>query len=280
LAALLDDRIDAAGRELLFTHLAACPLCYEQWLALATVADGEASRKVLPGPWGRRGWSAMRRYWISGMALALAASLAFFLLPQVRPATVEELVTSAYQGMPLPAAGEGEVRPRLPLPWEEGQTGYGFTPESTPSEASQAFANGLAVGRTLLARETNAAGSPPPVTSKLAHWSLAGRWETHAAADFYWLGRWLILLQYAGLVSDFPDAVPFWQEQGKTLARLQSAFSGRQEEEAKRATAGLQRLAVGLAELKTHPEDRRSLRRLLGALAALATELAPAGPPG
>lgn len=280
LAALLEDRLDVAGREGLFAHLAACPGCYEQWLTLAAVAGEEGGRRVIPGPWGR-GWRpGVVFYWISGMTLALAASLALFLLPMVRTATVAELVTAAYQ---RPAwqrpPGGGEIRQLLPLPWEGGPAGYGFAPDSSPSSAAQAFGNGMVVGRELLGRETKLTGANPPVATKLAQRPLGGRWEASAAAPYYWLGRWLILLQYACLVTDFPEAGPFWQEQGKTLARLQSDLAARPAEEAATAVAGLQRLASGLAELGTHPGDRRALRRVNREIAALARELAPTGPP-
>lgn len=280
LAALLDDPLHAAGREALLAHLAACPLCYEQWLALAA-ADEEASRHILAGPWHRIWRPGTKKYWFTGLGLALAASLVLLLMPMSKPPAVAKLVAAAYQDVlaQRPVVDGEALRQRLSFPWEAGPAGYGFSPASPASEAARAFAKGLTAGRALLAQETKATGTIPQVAEKLAQWPLGEEWERHGAADYYWLGRWLVLLQYACLVTDFPQAGPFWRQQDKTRERLYADFTGRQEEEAHKAVSGLRTLTVGLAELGRHPEDRRAMRHLLATLAELSRELAPPAPP-
>ena len=281
LAALLEGRLSNAGREALLAHLDACGVCYEQWLSLAAASGDTSGAQIITGPWGRLRALGSNPSWLSGVALALAATLLFLLLPVFRPTPIEKMVTAAYQGLPIsPVSDPEEQRRLLPLPWEEGTAGYGFAADSASDPESQAFARGLAAGRALLLSKKSPSSSdtatratepgPLPTTAP---------GEASAAAPYYWLGRWLILLQYACQTSEHPDAELFWQEQGKTLARLRSDLAGQQGETAKRAVVGLERLTASLAEVGAHPEDIRPRRRLEGALATLAKELAPTTPP-
>lgn len=213
LAALIDGNLNAEKRDALLAHLDACPDCYHEWLAAASMLT-ENDQALAPAPHqsqGRAGFSAFKSRF--SIALAVAASLALLVYVNIfRQPSFPELINQQYQiVMETPKPDT----PALPTGQAGGQTSktvkpvYGFTGSSQdgPSPFAQTFLSGFQTGRTMLEKRTK------PFKDMEAE---------HQA--FFWAGRWLALLSYL-CDSGETRSKEFWETQHLTTQRLLENFN-------------------------------------------------------
>ena len=234
LAAFSEGRLDPTDRERVLTHLDACSDCYNEWLTVANVLAAPLPHVETksPIPISMPGISHRRRrrtlLW-SGASMALAASLALFLLaPWRTDSGLPALIERAYEtGQTASAPDLRETALQQTLPWEEpARATYGFSADAA-NEAARAFAAGLWEGRVKLGGDDGhpatrpallAPSSTPPATS--------GAWQNTEWADYTLLGRWVFLLQ-AICKTPQQGSLPFWNAQRAVAAELHGRLEAR-----------------------------------------------------
>ncbi len=214
MAALIDGRLPKKERETAFAHLDACPTCYSQWLSAASVlSDLEAGRDT-----GRGFHHRSKRYITMGVAIA-ASLIMFILWPLYHQPDISSVIRKQYQvaqNVSMAPAEEDffkSFEKELKSPIIQG---YGFIePRRLTAPTDRSFISGLQSGWKLLQNDTGVLG-PEGIEEK---------WH-----DYYWLGRWLVLL-YAVCQSDHQMPKTFWAEQGKVAGVMQKIFLPRSDTE-------------------------------------------------
>jgi len=260
LAQFIDGRLSGQARETMLTHLNRCRACYHHWLEVAAYLSSSASATPAPGN-TRPAASLWQRLqiWFGDWSIAVpVAASAVVVLALVlwwpRSPDLNAELDLAYAK--LGAEDAAPAQASLPLPWEGAALGFS---ESQTSAPRRAFGAGLWTGKRAFF------GSDKETLPEFL--SAPGRvtWSETAWADYYALGRWMMLV-WTLASPDLGKAD--WREQAAIGQRLLSELSkgGAQPgEEAKRATAALERLQALLAALARDANrgSRAALRRSL-----------------
>jgi hypothetical protein len=296
LAAFADGRLNENEEERILAHLNACANCREAWLAVSSevdVAGGKASvidlasrlktrdeskdRLRRAAPEKVKAFFHLPRPLTAGLGLALAASLILVVWWALRPPQLNTLIARSYSEMETKRdliAGE-TLRQALTLPWEEAETGYGFSGSPPPSEASLAFAAGLWAGREQLAARESRPVLPealhPPSCKESASPAV---WMDSPYATYYLVGQWVVMMRDACRMEEPPGA-SFWQRQQETLGECMAVFSGKNAGESKILAESFNGIRAPLGELAKNPADRRACSNLASELKTLTEKVAP-----
>jgi len=260
LAQFIDGRLSGQPREVMLAHLNRCRACYHHWLEVAAYLT--SNEAAAPAPSNTRSVASLWQHlqiwfgdWRIAVPIAASAVVVFALVlwwPRSPDLNAELDLAYAKLGAQHPAFAHAS----LPLPWEGAALGFS---ESQAGAPRRAFGAGLWVGkRALFGRDKETLpeflSAPGGVT-----------WPETAWAHYYTLGRWMMLV-WTLASPDLGKAD--WREQAAIGQRLLSELSkggAQAEEEAKRATAALERLQAPLAALEREGNERGrgELRRSL-----------------
>jgi hypothetical protein len=273
LAQFIEGGLTGQGRETLVAHLNRCASCYHHWLEVASLLHGDERAALPPVQSGlsARAWHYLRP-WLTGWKLivpvvataAFAYTVILWLPPS--PDLLNDRIDRAYTAVQIENTPPRGAAPRAlpPLPWEGAALAFSG---SHPSAPRQAFGAGLWAGRQALS-SAEAAEAPPAFLSP----PRGVGWPNTAWADYYALGRWMVLGWRLATQADVPD----WQPHPGLLEGLRARLSERVavEDEARRAVNALSRLQPLLAALahEANAPRREEFRR---ALEITMQELAP-----
>lgn len=270
LARFIEGALTGQGQETLLAHLNRCASCYHHWLEAASLLEVGERAALPPAQSGlsARAWHYLRP-WLTGWKLMVpvAATAAFaYTVILWMPPDLNDQIDLAYTAVQAESTLPREAAPRAlpPLPWEGVALAFSG---SQPSAPRQAFGAGLWAGRQALS-SADAREAPPAFLSPAG----GGGWPNTTWADYYALGRWMVLGWMLATQEDVPD----WQPHLGLLDGLRARLSERVsvEEEARRAVNALSRLQPLLAALahEAKAPRRDELRR---ALEITMQELAP-----
>lgn len=272
LARFIEGTLAGQGRETLLAHLNRCASCYHHWLEAASLLNGGERAALPPARSGSpaRAWQSVRPWWTGWkliVPVAATAAFAYTVILWWPPSPdLNDQIDLAYAAVRAENTPPREAAQRAlpPLPWEGAALAFGG---SHPSAPRQAFGAGLWAGRQALlsaeAREAPPAFLSPP--------GGAG-WPNTAWADYYALGRWMVL----GWMLATQEEVPDWRPHPGLLDDLRARLSERVsvEEEARQAVNALSRLQPLLAAL-AHEADAPRREELRRTLEITMQELAP-----
>lgn len=270
LARFIEGALTGQGRATLLAHLNRCASCYHHWLEAASLLEAGERAALPPVQSGlsARAWHYLRP-WLTGwkFIVPLAATAAFaYTVILWMPPDLNAQIDRAYAAVQAENTAPREaVQGALPpLPWEGAALAFSG---SHPSAPRQAFGAGLWAGRQALS-SAEAREAPPAFLSPPA----GAGWPNTAWADYYALGRWMVL----GWMLVTQEDVPDWQPHPGLLDGLRARLSERVsiEQEAQQAVSALSRLQPLLAALahEANAPRREELRR---ALEITMQELAP-----
>lgn len=270
MAAYIDNRLGSAEREKVLAHLVRCPRCYREWLEAATFLSAPAAEHESPVilhslPRGRNltGFLSSWRLVLPAAAVVVVTAVIVFWPPTP---DLAERIDSSYAGARASAPSEvAEIARALRLPWEQETLSFSG---SAALPAQRAFGAGLWAGRAALLG--NAAFSAIP--RDLAPPG-QGSWQDSAWADFYQLGRWVLVLRT--LASTAEPAAQDWLSYREALSELRARLAHRTGDEmAKRAVLSLDSIEPVLTRLQTDaPGDAREA--LVRSLDTAMNQLAP-----
>jgi hypothetical protein len=256
----------------MLAHLNHCASCYHRWLEAASLLhDGERTA-LPPAPSGSpaRAWQYLQPWWTGWKLIVPVAAIAAFAytvilwLPPSPDLNAQIDLTYAAVHAENTPSREAAQRALPPLPGEGAALAFS---RSHPSAPRQAFGAGLWAGRQALL-SAEAAEAPPAFLSTPG----GVGWPNTAWADYYALGRWMVLGWMLATQEDVPD----WQLHPGLLDGLRARLSERVsvEEEARRAVNALSRLQPLLAAL-AHEADASRRDEFRRALEITMQELAP-----
>lgn len=266
-AAYIDNRLSSVEREKMLAHLVQCPRCYREWLETATflMAPGTGHGSLAISRSSSRRWRLPRftswKLILPAAAVAVAAAAVVFWSPAP---DLSKRIDGSYARARASAASEvAEIARSMRLPWEEETLSFSG---SAALPAQRAFGAGLWAGRAALLGSDAAA-----IPSDLAP-PAGTTWQDSAWADFYQLGRWMLVLRT--LASTAEPAAQDWLPYHEALSELRARLAHRTDDEmAKRAVSALDGMEPVLARLQTDtPGDAREalIRRLDTAMNQLA----------
>lgn len=272
LARFIEGALTGQGRETMLAHLNRCASCYRHWLEAASLLNG-GERAAIPRAQSgspARAWQSLRPWWTGWKIMVPVAATAVFayavILWMPLSPDLNAQIDRAYAAVHAENTPPREAAQRAlpPLPWEGAALAFGG---SHPSAPRQAFGAGLWAGRQALL-SADAREGPPAFLSPPG----GVGWPNTAWADYYALGRWMVL----GWMLATHENVPDWQPHPGLLDGLRARLAERVavEEEARRAVNALSRLQPQLAALahEANAPRREELRR---ALEITMQELAP-----
>ncbi len=272
LARFIEGALTGQRRETMLAHLNRCASCYHHWLEAASLLHGGERAALPPARSGSpaRAWLSLRPWWTGWKTMvpvAATAAFAYTVILWLPPSPdLNDQIDLAYAAVHAENTPPREAAQRAlpPLPWEGAALAFSGTHPSAPR---QAFGAGLWAGRqALLSAEAREA--PPAFLSPPG----GVGWPNTAWADYYALGRWMVLGWRLATQEDVPD----WQPHPGLLGSLRTRLSERVavEEEARRAVNALSRLQPQLAAL-AHAADAPRREELRRALEITMQELAP-----
>jgi hypothetical protein len=203
-AAFIEGRLQGQAREIILQHLRTCPICYQHWQTVVRYTQPPR-------------WSPNWRYWLTsqvkqyalplGWAIAATVVITVSLLWFLPPSVHQQLDTSYQYVLTQQDETTKEILLEFQFRWQK-ITGYGFSERYT-TEAMQAFAAGLLIGKQVLLTALSTTPHTP--------------WLETSWADYVALGRWSVLLwevcQSQRAMSDH-----FWQTQRAILKKLRASF--------------------------------------------------------
>lgn len=204
-AAFIEGRLQGQARETILQHLRTCPTCYQHWQAVVRCTQPTPAKSL---DW--RYWLASRvkRHalplgWAMAATVVITVSLLWFLPPSVH----QQLDTSYQYALTQQDEAAKEALLQFQFRWQK-ITGYGFSERYT-TEAMQAFAAGLLIGKQVLLTELSTTPQTP--------------WLETPWADYVALGRWSVLL-WETCQSQRAMSENFWQTQRAILKKLRATF--------------------------------------------------------
>jgi len=258
LAQFIDGRLTCQARETMLAHLNRCRACYHHWLEVAAYLTSSEAAASAPGKTRPAAslWQRLQIWfgdWSIAVPVAASAVVVFALvLGWPRSPDLNAELDLAYAK--LSAEHPAFAQASLPLPWEGEALGFS---ESQASAPRQAFGAGLWAGKRAFF------GSDKETLPEFLSAPAGVTWPETAWADYYALGRWMMLVWTLGS----PDlGKADWREQAVIGQRLVSELSkGGAQPEAQRATAALEHLQAQLAALQqeANARHRAELRRSL-----------------
>lgn len=260
LAQFIDGRLTGQARETMLAHLNRCRACYHHWLEVAPYLNSSEAAASAPGNTRPAAslWQRLQIWfgdWSIAVPVAASAVVVFALvLWWPRSPDLNAELDLAYAKLGAEHAAFAQAS--LPLPWEGAALGFSESQASTPRRA---FGAGLWAGKRVFF------GSDKETLPEFLSAPGGVTWPETAWADYYALGRWMMLV-WTLASPDLGKAD--WREQAAFGQRLLSELrkgGAQPEEEAKRATAALERLQAPLAALEREGNDRSrvELRRAL-----------------
>ncbi|NJL58571.1 MAG: hypothetical protein HC887_01875 [Desulfobacteraceae bacterium] len=176
--------------------------------------------------------SLQPRYLIPAFGMAVLCVFIVFRW-NYQSADVGMLMGESYKTVASSAAGV-IFNEKIRFPWENPKNIYGFGSVSSLSQAANAFADGMKLGRDELAQIT---------------------FRTYPQKDrnYFELGKWCVLLQAACLpeIESMPD--DFWKNQKLILKKMQKEFRKSSDSEAETVRASLDKIG---SLLKDSPDKR------------------------
>jgi hypothetical protein len=268
LAAFIDHRLRGKDRKAVLTHLNRCSSCYHHWREVGAYLDslGAADKAHQTSTHVNLGQRIVD--WLSSwkpMVPVAAVAMLVALVVVWRPSSDLERQIDADYAAALARAPMAltQTARAFSLPWEEQALGFS---EVSPSTPARAFGAGLWVGRAELLGTT-----PAPIPALVAAPGQAP-WSETEWADYYELGRWLMLVWS---VAQSGQRVEDWESYQSVLQELLAQLKQRepQEAEAQRAVAALSHLEPllgALAQPSNIPTRDQLSRRLRIAIHQLA----------
>jgi len=201
----------------MWIHIDACPLCYDEWMALPAPAQKQQFSTTLSNFLSDISYiiqDFMRsllipRYGIPAFAVVMSCLLIVY-IQLFRVSTLETNLNNSFQ-----LAIENNEQTSFQMPWEEQQHKALIGPDSI-SFAKKAFATGLIDGRNQLLNQASIS-----LFSEKDHQKMLNNGKLQL---FYHTGKWMALLQSLK-INEKKYADPFWSDQKQILDQFLQRIS-------------------------------------------------------
>ncbi|MBU0990849.1 MAG: hypothetical protein KJ737_00020 [Proteobacteria bacterium] len=238
MAALIDGRITPQKRNILLSHLDACPSCYAEWLAAAAMVSDDEEAQC--DPIKKDGF--FRKYkntFVSSMAVAAALILIVLLTIYHQPA-VPSLINDQYKMAFDSGLSLTNLNSPIDSDTESSKSlfqfyGFGGSTNAPSSPFAQSFISGFQTGRIILMSSSELLKN-----------------SEEPKNDYFWAGRWFALLSSAcESKGQIPDS--FWEVQQKSIGLFRGIFNrhAKEESEAVILVRSIERINVGIVQKKS-----------------------------